>query len=283
MITRGLKAPKSTRRSLPYTHGKATPRPEPSSHHSTAKKRVPKTKQVEVISDNEDDPESNKTPKTKPKRAPTVIVGEYLLNAKTIVGVQAVYRDCRSLVEGVFTYSGYIAESTVKVETYSNTHSVTPVLISSTAVVYSKGMKKSDERLSVDVHRAADWIKVESVVHHLAKSLSRGITVDFTIKYSTGTTTATADDADDELLSDSSTEDNHMPIKRARRVYPLFFVAILMIRQRLRVCWKIWRPERKREVHRIFLNSSNVQNVSSVHVQTTITTVSSCLVKNIIL
>ena len=123
------------------------------------------------------------------------------------------------MIEGLFTYSGYMRDSTQKVETYGNTHSVTPVLISSTAIVHSKGMKKSDEPLSVDVQRAADWIKVESIVHHLAKSLSKGITVDFTVKYSAGSTAAAPDDTDsDDALMDLDAEDNPVPTKRVRRV-----------------------------------------------------------------
>ena len=97
--------------------------------------------------------------------------------------------------------------------------SVTPVLISSTRVVHSKGMKKPEEHLSIDVHRLLDWVKVESVVHHLAKSLSKGITVNFVIKY---TATHVKDHSDDESLSDSSEDDNPVPVKHVRRVRTFF-------------------------------------------------------------
>src|SRR5271170_5969183 len=111
MNTRGVREAKSEAKCLQYTYGKAAPQLERSSHPSNTKKQIPKPPHVEIISNNEDTSERGEIQKPKPKLTPAVVVGEYLLNAKTIVSVQAVYRDCCSLVEGLFIYSRYIAES----------------------------------------------------------------------------------------------------------------------------------------------------------------------------
>jgi len=201
---------------------------EQSLPHASKKKRVDKSKNsVEIIDDEDEEPEEIERPRKSKQRAVITVVGEYLLNAKTLVGAQVVHRDCSSMVEGLFSYRRYSENSDLKVESYANTHSITPILVSSTAVVHSKGMKKPEEHLSIDVHQALDWIKVDSIVHHLAKSLSKGITVDFVVKYKIRRDKNQKDDVDEDVLeSDSSKEDgNPAPqpeVKRLRRVFTRF-------------------------------------------------------------
>ena len=55
-----------------------------------------------------------------------------------------------------------------------------------------------------------DWYDVESIVNHLARSLSKGIHVDFTIKYSVNTPIIPSMPGD---AVDSDEEDVSVPVK----------------------------------------------------------------------
>ena len=110
------------------------------------------------------------------------ILAEYVINAKIMLEVQAVHHDFKAIVEGLWSCRRYFEESTLKVEKIANDHGVKPILKSSIISIYSKSMKKKDY-FKNEVNESKDWSDVESLVNHLAKSLSKGIWVDFTIEY----------------------------------------------------------------------------------------------------
>jgi hypothetical protein len=194
---------------------------------------------VVVISDDEPGEKEHETSIPRARRIPKPIVGEYLLNAKTLVGVQVVYRDSRSTIEGLWSCKRYFDESAHKVQKAGNDRAVDPVLLTSTATVYSKAMKLS-EYITCDVHEPMDWFHVESIVNHLAKSLSKGIRVDFIMKYSAR---HIKDHSDDGKVSDSSEDENPAPTKCPRKVRSI--LDFLMNRLLHRSFWMRWKLARQ--------------------------------------
>jgi hypothetical protein len=91
---------------------------------------------------------------------------------------------------------------------------VEPILKSSIAVIYSKSMKLV-EYFSNEVNELDDWRNVESLVNHLAKSLSKSIRIDFTMEYHARVIKYVDEEGDE---SDSSEEDGLAIIKRPRKI-----------------------------------------------------------------
>ena len=169
----------------------------------TSKKSVPP---IEIPSD-EDEVE---TPVSKRKTTPMPILGEYLLTAVTFIGIQSVHQVSKSMIEGLWSCKSYMEESALKVQKVSQDRGVDPVLKSSQAIIYSKSMKPKDY-ITNDVLEPLDWYDVESIMNHLARSLSKGIHVDFTIKYSVNTPIIPSMSGD---AVDSDEEDVSVPVKR---------------------------------------------------------------------
>ena len=144
--------------------------------------RVKKAKHQPATAEIISDDEQPETPVSTKKPPPPPVIGEYLLTVRTYVSIQTVYRESQSTIEGHWSARRYFDESKKKVETTANERGIEPVLESSTATIYSKSMKPADY-VTNDVNEPKDWYNVESVVNHLAKSLSKGIRVDLVIKY----------------------------------------------------------------------------------------------------
>jgi len=147
---------------------------------------------VEIVSDDEE-PE---IPISTKKLPPPPVLGEYLLTARTCVGIQPVYRESQSTMSGLWSARHYFDESTKKAGAMTNERGIEPVLQSSTATIYSKAMKPA-EYITNDVNEPRDWSYVESVVNHLAKSLSKGICVDLVIKYGVKCVAEEVEDVDE--------------------------------------------------------------------------------------
>ena len=179
---------KPSRTSLPSVKARSNQEKEHVQREKRAKEPVPIT---ESESDNEM-PDTSNPAKRKPS-TPTPI--EYLLTACTFVGKQSVYRESTSMRVGFWSAKRYLEESTIRVGNTANELGIEPVLHTSTATVCSKSMKQSDY-ITCDVNTSQDWYKVESVVTHLAKSLSKGIRVDLVIKYHAKQPAKDVDDAD---------------------------------------------------------------------------------------
>jgi len=178
-------------------------------HQKKTKNRVPS---VEVVSDDEESGIAD-----VPKRKATALTPvEYLLAACTFVGIQSVYRESMSVCVGQWSARHYFKESTNRVENRANELGIEPVLHSSTATICSKSMKKADY-ITCDVNEADDWNKVESVVFHLAKSLSKGIRVDLVIKYNAKRTAKDIDDIEVADVEDSD-ETDAPKAKHSRKV-----------------------------------------------------------------
>ena len=183
-------------------------------HEKTTKQRVPS---VEIVSDNEQS-EITVSTKRKPLSATS---SEYLLTARTYVGIQSVYRESMSVRIGLWPAKRYFNESTNRVENTANERGIEPVLHSSTATICSKSMKQADY-ITCDVNEPEDWCKVESIVNHLAKSLSKGIRVDFVIKYNAKRPAKEVDDV--EVVEMMELEENEVSTaKRARKVVRAHF------------------------------------------------------------
>ena len=178
-------------------------------------KRVRQSDSAVVISENGPPEERTEPYVSKRKSASMPLIAEYLISAKTFVGIQVVHRDSLSTMEGFWSYKKYFEESECKVAQVSRERGIEPELKSSIATIHSKSMKK-DDYVERDVFRAEDWFDVESVVHHLAKSLSKGIRVDLEIKYSYKHVNEHLDE-DNEV--DLSEEDTPAPIKCPRKVF----------------------------------------------------------------
>ena len=99
-------------------------------------------------------------------------------------------------MSGLWSARHYFDESTKKVRAMANERGIEPVLQSSTATIYSKAMKPA-EYITNDVNEPRDWSYVESVVNHLAKSLSKGICVDLVIKYGVKCVAEEVEDVDE--------------------------------------------------------------------------------------
>ena len=139
--------------------------------------RVKKAKHQAMIAEIISDDEQVETSVSSKKPPLPPVIGEYLLTARTYVGIQMVYRESQSTMKGHQSARRYFDESIKKVETAANERGIEPVLQSSTATIYSKSMKPADY-ITNDVNKPKDWYNVESVVNHLAKSLSKGIRAD---------------------------------------------------------------------------------------------------------
>src|SRR5216110_2562976 len=101
MPAKMLQAPSSRPRiihsSIPNAKTRANTRTTPPVHANRAKKFTASTL-------NEQEEETDKSPETlaKKKKAPPMpILAEYVINAKTILEVQAVHRDSKAIVEGL--------------------------------------------------------------------------------------------------------------------------------------------------------------------------------------
>ena len=117
----------------------------------------------------------------------------------------------------------------------ANERGIESVLQSSTATIYSKAMKPA-EYITNDVNEPRDWSYMESVVNHLAKSLSKGIRVDLVIKYGVKCVTEKVEDVD-EVEAMEFIEEDVRSAKRPRRVIHTCN-PLLTCRLPLRSCWK---------------------------------------------
>ena len=190
---------------------------EHASARPALKNCVKKSQQIVIHSDSDDEPKPANIKAKKPPPLPVVVLGEYLINAKTLVGVQAVHRESKSTIVGLWICRHYFDEFARKVERAAKDRGVTPKLISSTATIGYKSMKPSDA-IICDVLEPKDWCEVESVVNHLTKSKFNGIHMDLEMKYSSK---RNVDDAVDEEHSDNSlshTDDDIPVIKWAHNV-----------------------------------------------------------------
>src|SRR5437667_1302660 len=95
---------------------------------------------VEIVSDDEE-PE---IPISTKKLPPPPVLGEYLLTARTCVGIQPVYRESQSTMSGLWSARHYFDESTKKAGAMTNERGIEPVLQSSMATIYSKAMKPAE-------------------------------------------------------------------------------------------------------------------------------------------
>jgi hypothetical protein len=181
--------------------------------HNNRAKSVPQVASSDV--DDVDEQDDAQTPAARKKPTPALILAEYVINAKTMVGVQSVHRESKATVEGLWSYRRYNEVSALKVAEAAKARGVEPVLKHSIAVVYSKSMKPA-EYFNVEVHEPDDWRDVESLVNALAKSLSKGIRVDFTMEYH-ARAVKYVDEGEDG--SDSSEGDGPATVKRPRKVY----------------------------------------------------------------
>ena len=102
----------------------------------------------------------------------------------------------------------------MKVEKAANDRDVNPVLKSSMTSIYSKSMKKEDYFRN-EVNEPKGRCNVESLVNHLAKSLSKGIRVDFTMEYHARVVEPSPEEENELDLSD---QDAPPCAKRARKV-----------------------------------------------------------------
>jgi len=183
------------------TQKQNTTSPIKKNHIHKAKKLVPPIK----IPSDEDEVE---TPVSKRKMTPIPILGEYLLTAVTFISIQSVHCVSKSMIEGLWSCKSYMEESALKVQKVGQDRGVDPVLKSSQAIIYSKSMKPKDY-ITNDVLEPLDWYDVESIMNHLARSLSKGIHVDFTIKYSVNTPIIPSMSGD---AMDSDEEDVSVPV-----------------------------------------------------------------------
>src|SRR5438045_5539125 len=132
--------PRTTRSSIPSAKGRANTITTPPVQASRTKKFTAST----LNEQEEQTDESPETPAKKKKAPPMPIIAEYVINAKTMLGVQAVHRDSKATVEGLWSCRRYFEESTLKVEKAANDRGVKPILKSSIASIYSKSMKTDD-------------------------------------------------------------------------------------------------------------------------------------------
>ena len=202
--------PRTSRSSIPSAKTRTNTRTTHLVQASGAKKSTAST----LNEQEEQTDETPETPAKKKKAPPMPILAEYVINAKTMLGVQAVHRDSKATVEGLWSCRRYFEESTLKVEKAANDRGVKPVLKSSIASIYSKSMKKEDYFRN-EVNEPKDWNDVESLVNHLAKSLSKGIRVDFTIEYHARVVEPSPEEENELDLSD---QDAPPCAKRARKV-----------------------------------------------------------------
>jgi len=215
MPPKALPAPKSRPKNAQATTSSLSVHLNQENAGSKTLKRVRQSDSDVVISENGPSEERAEPYVSKRKSASTPLIAEYLISAKTFVGIQVVHRDSLSTIEGFWSYRKYFEESERKVAQVAQERGIEPELKSSIATIHSKSMKK-DDYVERDVVRAEDWFDVESVVHHLAKSLSKGIRVDLEIKYSYKHVNESLDE-DNEV--DLSEEDTPAPTKRPRKVF----------------------------------------------------------------
>jgi len=117
---------------------------------------------------------------------------------------------------GLWPAKRYFNESTNRVKNTANELGIEPVLHSSTTTICSKSMKHAGY-ITWDVNEPDDWRNVESVVNHLARSLSKGIRVDFVIKYNAKRPAKEFNDIDN--VDAMEFDENDMPTaKRSRKV-----------------------------------------------------------------
>ena len=89
---------------------------EHASAQPAPKNHVKKPQQVVIHSDSDDEPKPANIKAKKPPPLPVVILGEYFINAKTLVGIQAVHRESKSTIVGLYICRHYFDESARKVE-----------------------------------------------------------------------------------------------------------------------------------------------------------------------
>ncbi len=188
--------------------------------HSNARTTPPiqvnHAKKSTIIILNDQEEQTDETPEIsikKKKVSSMPILAEYVINTKTMLGVQAVHRDSKAIVEGLWSCRRYFEESTLKVEKAANDRGVKPILKNSIVSIYSKSMKKKDYFRN-EVNEPKDWCDVESLVNHLAKSLSKGIRVDFIIEYDARIVKS----SEEENELDLSDEDAPPPAKYLRKI-----------------------------------------------------------------
>ena len=197
------------------------PRP---THHNRAKSHPPVGSDVENVDEQDDaegwdvesiddSPDDAEIPATTKTPTPAPILAEYIINAKTMVGVQIVHQDYRATVEGGWSFRKYLEASALKVAEAAKTRGVEPILKSSRVAVYSTTTRPSP-RSSRAVKEPDDWRTVEILVHRAAKS-SKDIHVDFTMEYHARVVKYVDEEGDG---SKSSEEDGPALIKRPRKV-----------------------------------------------------------------
>ena len=80
------------------------------------KNHIKKPQQIVIHSDSDDEPKPVNNKAKKPSSLLVVVLSKYLINAKTLVGIQAVHCESKSTIVGLWICRHYFDESARKVE-----------------------------------------------------------------------------------------------------------------------------------------------------------------------